>query len=162
MKTDVESLTAALEAAARAFLEALGDGPIGHQGAATVVTTGGPIEYDPLVEEPPYSTNPSGTPIEQKMSSLVYLGSVARLNAEKQRGASSTEITRFAKAAGYPDGRAVNGWNSRANSPRVIENVDGFRYLNESGHSYISELAEELKITLVGDVAPLPIPLPTE
>lgn len=155
MKTDIETLTLALTAAAKAFLEAVGEG---HTEAATVVTTGGPIEYDPLVDAPPYSADPSGTHIEQKMSSLSYLGAVARLNAEKNRGASSAEVTRFAKAAGYPDGRAVNGWNSRANSPRVIDNVDGARYLNESGHAYIAELADELKIALMGDVTPLPIP----
>lgn len=153
MKTDVETLTLALAAAASAFLATLGEGPIGHQGTAMVAAADGPIEYDPLNDAPPYAAHPSG-----KMSSLIYLGSVARLNADKQRGASSAEVTRLAKAAGYPDGRAVNGWNSRANSPRVIENVDGSRYLNESGHAYIAELAEELGITLVGDLTPIPIP----
>lgn len=158
MKTDVETLTAALSAAASAFLEALGERPPGSAMPTAVATSGAPIEFDPLVDAPPYSFDPSGSPIEQKMSSLIYLGSVARLNAEKQRGASSAEVTRFAKAAGYPDGRAVNGWNSRANSPRVIENIDGSRYLNESGHAYVREIAEELRITILGDITPVEIP----
>lgn len=156
MKTDVEVLTAALAAAASAFLAALGEPSKEDKPSATIPPTGAPVDYDPLVDTPPYSFDPGGTDIEQKMTSLIYLGSVARLNAEKQRGATTSEVTRFAKAAGYPDGRAVNGWNSRPNSPRVIDNNDGSRILNASGHAYIQELAEELQISLAGDITPLP------
>ncbi len=147
-------LTNALAEAARAFLRALDE----KTETAPRLHAVGPLNYDPLVEAPPLPFGPHGNEREEKMTSLVYLTSLARINAEKHRGASSAEVARFAKAAGYPDGRAVNGWNSRPGSPRVIENIDGLRYLNERGHAYIRELADELGLRLTGDITPLPIP----
>lgn len=156
-------LASALAAAARAFLAALeaeatetspthvdGDLPTGF---------GEALVYDPLTDEPPFPVNPVGSRTEQKMTSLAYLGAVARINAEARRGANTDEISQYAKVAGYRDGRVVNGWNSRPGSGRQIENVDGARILNASGHAYLRELADELNITIKGDITPLPLPL---
>lgn len=99
------------------------------------------------------------------MSALAYLGAIARINADKQRGARADEVAHYAKVAGYPDGRAVSGWNSRMGSPRVIENhigQEGERVLNEQGHLSVRRNAEELGLQLAGDMTPLPIPDKTD
>ncbi len=57
------------------------------------------------------------------MATVAYLGAIGRLNAEEGRGVFSKEITEFAKRAGYMNGAAVNGWNSRPGSPRAIEST---------------------------------------
>jgi len=147
---DQEGLTRAPE---RQSMPARPEGPA--QGSAAGLTA-----YDPLTDEPPFAPDPSPSapPAAQRMASLTYLGAVARINASEGRGATSKEITKFAKKAGYTDGKSVNGWNSRPNSPRAIENIDGARYLNAATHAWLFELAHELGITIKGDTTPLPLP----
>lgn len=158
---DTDDLTRALAAAATAFLASL-EGPAASHGlsdhAAVVggdTFAGEPIDYDPLLDTPPLPASPVGTPREKKMSNLAYLGAIARINATHQRGARSDEVSELARRAGYPDGRAVSGWNSRPGSPRVIENREGQRILNAEGHSYLAKLADELNLRLQGDLTPL-------
>ncbi len=158
----IDTLTIALAAGARAFLKAL-DNQASAQPVPPAVEKrismayGAAVRFDPLTDEPPLLVNPVGSKQEQKMTSLTYLGAIARINAAAKRGATTDEVAEFAKKAGYPDGRAVSGWNSRSDSRRVIENLDGARILNDDGHNYIQELAADLNITIVGDVTPLPI-----
>jgi hypothetical protein len=162
MEYNIETLTHALGVAARAFLAALDDESVAQRHQIVEkrgsMDYGESVEFDPLEDDPPYSVNPVGSRQEQKMTSLAYLGAIARVNAATKRGANTAEVSEFAKKAGYPDGRAVSGWNSRSNSSRVIENVSGARILNENGHHYLHELAADLNIMIVGDVTPLPIP----
>lgn len=158
----IDALTSALAAAARAFLTAFDNQPSAQPVAPVVdkrisMAYGAAVKFDPLTHEPPLPVNPVGSKQEQKMTSLTYLGAIARINAATKRGATTDEVAEFAKKAGYPDGRAVSGWNSRSNSRRVIENLGGARILNDSGHAYIQELAADLNISIVGDVTPLPI-----
>lgn len=162
-ENNLGTLTNALEAGARAFLEALNDESAARPAVAVVekpasLAYGESVDFDPLTEEPPLPVNPVGSKQEQKMTSLTYLGAIARINAATKRGANADEVSEFARKAGYPDGRAVSGWNSRSNSPRVIDNMEGARILNESGHAYIHELAAELNITIAGDITPLQAP----
>jgi len=156
---NTDDLTRALATAAQAFLDALptdGDASTPPPPGGFYVA-GEAIRYDPLVDEAPFPVNPVGTAQEKKMTSLAYLGGIARINAERRRGANSAEVSELAKRAGYPDGRAVSGWNSRSGSERVIENVDGARILNRSGHKYVASLAADLNIELVGDLRPIEI-----
>jgi hypothetical protein len=152
-----DDLTRALAQAAQAFLTAMGPDWAGLPEAAPAP---GPLSFDPLTEPPPLPFDPLGSKPEQKMTSLAYLGAIARINAEKGRGANADEVAHHAKMAGYPDGRAVSGWNSRAGSERVIENVGGARILNQRGHASIHELADSLQIEIEGDITPLPMPTP--
>lgn len=118
-----------------------------------------PVEYDPLTDEPPLKPVPKGgTEAQGWMSSVAYLGAIGRLNHEEGRGATSEEVTEFAKRAGYRDGREVNGWNSRpaSNSIRSIENRDGARFLNEPGLDYLRRCAKKLGIELVGEMSAVP------
>lgn len=156
---DANVLTKALAAAARAFLATLE--PTTTPLSIVPRVNGDNDEtlfYDPLTDEPPYPAKPKGTADEEKMTSLAFLGAVARINAEKKRGATSEEVTFYARKAGYSGGNAVTGWNStKTGSKRVIENIDGYRILNEGGHRYVKELAKELGISLHGDYTELSV-----
>lgn len=155
-----DTLTRALEAGARAFLAALDSGAAHAQPVSARPRSTDVIEYDPLVDEPPLPANPAGTDEQKAMASVAYLGAIARINGEHRRGATSAEIAHYAKLAGYPDGRAVNGWNERKDSTelrRAIFNVNGARILHEGGHKWLLERAGELNITVKGDITPLPI-----
>lgn len=158
------TLIRAARAAAEAFLAALDEDGTpqvpAKQAEPLQQSADEVIEYDPLTDEPPFPPDPSPSAARaaQQMASLTYLGAVARINASEGRGATSKEITKYAKKAGYTDGKAVNGWNSRPTSQRAIENIEGERYLNASAHEWLSELADELGIKINGDITPLRIP----
>ena len=159
---DQSLLVTALSAAAEAFLTALDAG--GARRAiefTTPVGDSGRTAFDPLLDPAPLPLDPrpGATPAEQHMAYVTFLGAIARINAEEGRGANSNEVSKFARKAGYSGGNAVNGWNSRPGSERAIENVNGERYLNESGHAWIRELAHELGISLKGDMTPLTVPI---
>lgn len=161
-----DRLAGALIAAARAFIEELEGvaaeptapppGPV--QGVDTAGRSPEPIHYDPLVDEPPIQPKVHGTRAEMDMCSLTYLGAIARINADKRRGADRHEVSEYARKAGYPDGRAVNGWNSNKRGRHQIENVDGLRILNEVGHAMLMELQDRLNVVISGDITPLPTP----
>ena len=156
------TLIKAARAAAEAFLAALDEaaGPSPSKAAAGQTGAGDPMEYDPLHDEPPFTPNPtqSATLGQQQMAWITYLGAIGRLNAEEGRGASSKEISEFAKKAGYSGGNAVNGWNSRGGSPRAVELVDGARFLNDEAFTAIQKDAAKLGIKLVGEFATVPKP----
>lgn len=155
-----DTLIRAAQAAAEAFLAAL-DEPTSTADPATtfqVVTEGSHPAYDPLHDNPPRKVDPKGSELEQLMAHVAYLGAIGRLNADEGRGATSKEISGFARRAGYADGRVVNGWNSRAGSPRAIENIDGERFLNAEGLKWIQADADKLGIDLQGDFATVPRP----
>lgn len=148
-------LTKALRAAALAFLATLDEGTGANTGGDDTAL----VEYDPLHDDPPFAPDPkNGTDAQKWLASITYLGSIGRLNAEEDRGAVSKEISEFAKKAGYAGGNAVNGWNSRANSPRAVEVEDGARFLNEEGLKWIRNDAKKLGITLVGEFKTVPAP----
>jgi len=157
-------LARALRAAAQAFMEVLDEDGQGQSAAMytdeTAQAARRRIAYDPLNDEVPLAQNPGpGAPeAQQQMTSVTYLGAIARINAQEGRGANSKEVTKHAKKAGYSGGNAVNGWNSRAGSSRLIENIDGARYLNQAGHDYLQECADALGIDISGDITPLDIP----
>ena len=154
-------LLEAARAAAEAFLAVLGTaGSTRDRSAVDQSSLNGPIEFDPLTDPVPlpHDPGPGAGSSEQKMAHLAYLGAVARINASEGRGATSREVAKYAKKAGYFDGKAVNGWNSRPGSARAITNIDGARYLNRQGHEWVSELATELGVVIRGDVTPLPVP----
>jgi hypothetical protein len=163
---DTNTLIKAARAAAEAFLAALDEAGIisgsgGEQNVPKHDLADGPVEYDPLHDDPPFPTNPGpGAPeAHQKMAYVAYLGAIGRLNAEEGRGAAGAEITEFAKRAGYRNGAAVNGWNSRPGSPRAIElDESGGRFLNEEALSWINKDATRLGIKLVGEFATVPKP----
>ena len=154
-----DTLIKAARAAAEAFLasldEAAGNLP---KAAAVQAGTDGPIEFDPLYDQPPFTPDPRGTKAQWQMAAVTYLGAIGRLNAEQGRGATSKEIPEFAKKAGYIDGRVVNGWNSRPGSPRLVENIDGARFLNDAGLKGITKDAAKLGIKIVGAIATVPQP----
>lgn len=161
MPTTIDELTIALRAGAKAFLAALDGG----QPDAGSAQPSEPRLYDPLFDAPPLPCDPIGSVNEQKMASLAYLGAIGRINAEKQRGARADEVAHYARVAGYPDGRAVSGWNSRGDSERPITNhvgQPGERVLNEQGHDSVRRLAEELGLELTGSMTPFPIPDTTD
>jgi len=161
---ETNRLIKAARAAAEAFLAALDEDGIvadfGHvQTASKHDLSDGPVEYDPLHDDPPFPTNPGRRAPEahQQMASVAYLGAIGRLNAEQGRGAVRDEIAAFATRAGYKDGAAVNGWNSRPGSPRAIELDDnGARFLNDEALGWINKLATSLGIKLVGEFATVP------
>lgn len=147
-------LVKALRAAAIAFIETLDEAT----GMTTRTAAGREeqqlIEYDPLLGEPPFTPDPgkSATEAQQKLATITFLGAIARTFAEKGRGANAKEISSFAIKAGYAGGNAVNGWNSRPNSPRAVElNENGERFLNESSMQSLREHAADLGIRLVGE-----------
>lgn len=115
-----------------------------------------PVEYDPLIDELPYPANPKGSPDEERMATVAYLGAIARINAEKKRGATSEEVTYYARKSNYSGGNAVTGWNTpKSGKRRSIDNRDGFRILNEKGHDFLQAEANALGITLTGDYTPI-------
>ncbi|NYG57114.1 hypothetical protein BJ980_000037 [Nocardioides daedukensis] len=151
----------ALRAGAEAILAVLNgtEGGAAKTVAGVAPDNGGPIEYDPLHDDPPFTPVPNGgTEAEGWMTSVTYLGAIARINAEENRGATREEIPVLAKRAGYVDGRVVNGWNSRPTSVRSIENKDGARFLNQAGLDYVKKCADKLGITLVGEMSAVPTP----
>ncbi|KYH42885.1 hypothetical protein [Branchiibius sp. NY16-3462-2] len=152
-------LTKALRAAAVAFIATLDEASSHPAKADSDENT--VIEYDPLTDQPPFTPVPhsSGTDAQQKLASITYLGAIARIYAEEGRGAVSKEISKFAKKAGYAGGNAVNGWNSRPNSPRAVElNEDGERFLNEGSMKSLLADAADLGIELVGEYKTVPSP----
>lgn len=153
----------ALRAGAEAMLAVLnGADAAGPSKPAAPASTGdnkeGLIEFDPLHDEPPFAADPKGTDAEMKMAYVTYLGAIGRFNAEEESGATKKEIPEFAKRAGYSDGKAVNGWNSRPGSPRAVENVNGERFLNDAALGWIEKDAAKLGIKLVGEFATVPAP----
>ncbi|WP_298591785.1 hypothetical protein [uncultured Kocuria sp.] len=155
-------LIKAARAAAEAFLAELdrAAGAPPGEAAEGQAGVGDPVEYDPLHDEPPFprDVGRSATSRQRQMATITYLGAIGRLNAEEGRGASSKEITEFAKKAGYLGGNAVNGWNSRPGSPRAVEIVDGARFLNDEALTSIKKDAAKLGIKLVGEFATVPKP----
>jgi hypothetical protein len=156
----VEALTKAARAAAEAFIAAL-DEATGHfpnKAAAVYSEPGDEIEFDPLHDEPPFMPDPkaSAPRAQQEMAWITYLGAIGRLNAEEGRGALSKEIADFARKAGYSGGNAVNGWNSRAGSPRAIEKVGDERFLNNAALDGIKKDAAKLGIKIVGEISTVP------
>lgn len=151
-------LTNALRAAAEAFLTSLNN----SAGAAPTPQTEpvGLIPYDPLNDVPPFPPNPAAgaSQAQQQIAWITYLGAIGRINAEKGRGATSREVSEFAKKAGYSGGNAVNGWNSRLGSSRAIENQDGARWLNDESLEWIGGMATKLGIALEGAFATVPKP----
>lgn len=155
----VDALIKAARAAAEAFIATL-DEASGHVPAPAAVTPSEPaelIEYDPLCHEPPFAPDPNGTEPQKRLAYVTYLGAIGRLNAEEGRGATSKEIPEFARKAGYSDGKAVNGWNSRPSSPRAVENIDGERFLNVEGRKWIETDAKKLGLKLVGEIGGVPV-----
>lgn len=154
-----EALIKAARAAAEAFLATL-DEATGHMPtpAPAQAEAGQLVEYDPLNDEPPFAPDPNGTEPQKRLAYITYLGAIGRLNADEGRGATSKEIPEFAKKAGYSDGKAVNGWNSRPSSPRAVENVDGERFLNIEGRKWIEDDAKKLGIKLKGEIDAVPMP----
>lgn len=161
---DTDTLIKAARAAAEAFLAALDEDGIFAEFGDEQTTpkhdlSDGPVEYDPLHDDPPFPTNPGRRAPEahQWMASVAYLGAIGRLNAEQSRGAVGEEIAEFATRAGYRNGAAVNGWNSRPSSPRAIElDENGARFLNDDALGWITKLATKLGIKLVGEFATVP------
>lgn len=153
-----DMLIRAHRAAALAFLavldEATGDSP---NVAAGQASGGELIKYDPLHDSPPFTPNPGAgaSEAQRQMAYITYLGAIGRLNAEEGRGATSKEISEFAKKAGYSGGNAVNGWNSRPGSPRGVENIDGERFLNRETLKWMKKDAAKLGIELVGEISTL-------
>lgn len=150
-------LIKAARAAAEAFISTL-DELSNNVSFAASATPDEPIAYDPLHDEPPFTPDPKGSETEQQMAWVTYLGAIGRLNAEEHRGASSKEISAFAKKAGYSGGNAVNGWNSRPGSPRAVENIDGARFLNSAALGWITKDATELGVEIVGEIDTVPQP----
>jgi hypothetical protein len=160
---ETDTLTRALVAAAEAFLASLRDVDSSEismpvPSPASDITwspaAGAPISFDPLADPLPIEATPdkSADPRFQRMCSLVYLGSIARFYAETGQGAGAEEIRRFALKAGYANGRAVNGWNSRAGSIRGVEVIDGLRYINQNSAGWLSDLESQLGIQLRGAI----------
>jgi hypothetical protein len=151
-----DDLTNALRAAAEAFLASLNNsvGPV----PTPQNVPAGSIAFDPLNDVPPFPPNPApgAAEAQQQIAWITYLGAIGRINAEKRRGATSQEVSEFAKKAGYSGGNAVNGWNSRPGSPRAIENQDGARWLNDESLKWIGGLASKLGIELEGEFATVP------
>ena len=159
---NADVLTKAARAAAEAFIAAL-DEAAGYVPQKAAVGDSAPvelIEYDPLHDQPPFSPNPSASAPEaqQQLASITYLGAIGRVNAEEGRGASSKEVSEFAKKAGYSGGNAVNGWNSREGSPRAVEMVEGARFLNDDAFGSIMKESKKIGIKLVGEFATVPKP----
>lgn len=156
-------LAAALRAAAQTFIDTI-DGAAAPSipAAASPPTAGGElIEYDPLTDPVPLPQSKApGAPRAQKaMADITYLGAIARINATEGRGATTDEVRKYAIKAGYPDARAVNGWNDREGSEdRAIKNINGARYVKADALQWIHEIAAEIGIKLKGDCAPIPIP----
>jgi hypothetical protein len=150
-----EALIKAARAAAVVFIATLDEATKspGAAVASTEANAEGLIEYDPLHDAPPFTANPQkGAPEqEQQMAWVTYLGAIGRINAVEGRGATSKEVSEFAKKAGYSGGNAVNGWNSRIGSPRGIELVEGGRFLNDKALGWIKKDAQKLGLQLVGD-----------
>lgn len=155
-----ETLIKAARAAAEVFMATLDEaaGTVPPKVASGNAGTDELIEYDPLHDEPPFTADPKGTEAHMRMAYVTYLGAIGRLNAEEGRGANPEEISEFAKRAGYSGGNAVNGWNSRAGSPRTVENMDGARFLNDAGLKGITKDAAKIGIKIVGQIATVPEP----
>lgn len=155
-----DTLTRALAAAAEAFLAALpeaaaeGFGPIARVDDVTwAPATGEPILFDPLTDPLPMEATPDRQADRkfQDMCTLVYLGSIGRFYAETGEGADAGEIRRFALKAGYANGRAVNGWNSRPGSRGAVEVVEGRRFINRSAADWLQRLQRDLGIKINGE-----------
>lgn len=119
------------------------------------------IEYDPLFDTPPWKPAVKDADrLALDMCTITYLGGIARINAEEGRGAETDEIRELAKKAGYRNAREVNGWNSNPRSHGQVENIEGQRFLNDAGHDMLRRCAKHARITIIGDVEPLPISQP--
>ena len=158
--TGAGALIRAARAAAEAFIAALDEVEPTTASPGERTATRDLIEYDPLRDEPPFTPNPTmaATAAQQLMAWITYLGAIGRLNFEEGRGANPKEVSEFAKKAGYSGGNAVNGWNSRPGSPRLVENINGERFLNTAGLTGIKKDATKLGIKLLGEFAPIPQP----
>lgn len=151
-------LIEAARAAAVAFLARLDEASGASHSDGRPAESGDLIEFDPLHDEPPFAPDPSSgaSKTQQRMAWVTYLGAIGRLNAKEGRGANSKEVSEFARKAGYSGGNAVNGWNSRPGSPRLVENIAGARFLNDAGLEGITKDAAMLGIKLQGEVATVP------
>lgn len=155
-------LTQALRAAAEAFLKTLDENPSPAENDSSntdnVTHNPGLTAFDPLLDTPPFPPRPGAgaSDREERLASLTYLGAVGRHFAEYGRGATSTEVSEYARKAGYKGGNAVNGWVSRPGSPRAIETIDGQRFLNQDGYNWIKGYAARIGIELTGEVKTVP------
>ncbi|BCW68477.1 hypothetical protein NicSoilB4_32400 [Arthrobacter sp. NicSoilB4] len=156
-----DSLGRALAAAAEAFLTAMrGDGDEAFTSAphsedvTWAPAAAEPILFDPLTDPLPMRATPDREADQksQDMCSLVYIASIGRFYAETGEGAGADEIRRFAQKAGYMNGRAVNGWNSRPGSIRSVEVVDGKRYINQTAAKWLAKLERALGVDINGDI----------
>jgi len=156
-----DNLGRALVAAAEAFLtEMRGDGDevlksATHSEDVTWSPAAAePILFDPLTDPLPMraTPDPKADQKSQDMCSLVFIASIGRFYAETGEGAGAEEIRRFAHKAGYMNGRAVNGWNSRTGSVRSVEVVDGKRYINQTAANWLPKLERALGVKISGAI----------
>ena len=160
-----DRLALALQAAARAFLDALDEPkheePSQPEAPAPTVASDptSMVDYDPLYDTPPWTPSvKSDNRLEEDLCTVTYLGGIARINAEQGRGAVTSEIRELALKAGYSGANAVNGWNTNKRGHGSVINVNGERFLNPDGHEYLRRCATNANIRIVGDITPLPIP----
>jgi hypothetical protein len=170
MEDNEDRLTRALIAAAKAILAELEPSPSRKDPGEAHAKAGSPedpiVEWDPLYGAPPFTANPNSASFEARdekdMAVIAYLGGIARVNAEFERGARSDEISAFAVAAGYSGGNAVNGWNSNDRAQGAVEVRAGKeRFLNRAGHeSHLKPAIERQsrRLRVTGNMTPIDIP----
>lgn len=66
--------------------------------------------FDPQRDRPPVAPAPQGSREQADWCGLLFFGQLWAINVREQRGATVSEQTAIARAAGYQDRRAFAGW----------------------------------------------------
>ena len=164
LSTPDQSTIKALIKATRAFVDSLeaelrlGDGGATQEPGPTAPTaairTHGAVTFDPLTDEPPFKPDPVGTPEEQWMAWLTYIGAIYAINKREDRGATRGEVVRYAKKAGYGDARGVSGFSNGRGTTYSAE--DGTRWVTDKSNvrsGWLRELQDQLGIDLPDDLS---------
>ena len=94
-----------------------------------------------------------GTPEQQWMSWLTYIGAICAINKREDRGATRGEVVRYAKKAGHGDARGVSGF-SKGRGTTYRAQV-GRRWVTDKSSvrsGWLSELQDQFGIDLPDDL----------
>jgi hypothetical protein len=140
----------AVAVGARAFADAfdsqaLSGGPDVVNPGSAVGPTGSTIVFDPRHDDLPHPADPKGTEDERVMTYLTYLGAVMLINDTENRGLTADEVSKYAKKAGYANGRGVNGFGINEASTKTIA---GKRWISDRGRAWLVDLQQQLHLSL--------------
>ena len=108
-----------------------------------------PFPFDPQRHQPPFAPNPNGNRRLKDMTNVMMFGGLYAVNVRGHRAASRRDLSAFAKAGAYTDGRAWNGWAKFCTE----RDQNGEVRINKAGHKRLVDAAARLNFILPSDLS---------